>query len=207
MAFLNHPRVRRRLREVARGAGLALLSLMALIAVLCALIVVQGQRDEAQPASAALVLGAAQWNGDPSPVLRARLDHALDLYRSGMVERIILTGGVGPGDALSEAEAGRDYLVAQGVPSDTLLLETSGQTTWQSLRNADALAGANGLASVLLVSDPFHMLRALKMAHDLGLNARGSPTRTSPISRNRLEETGYVLRESWAYLVYVFARQ
>ncbi len=207
MAFLNHPRVRRRLREALRGVGLALLSLAALIAVLCALIVVQGQRDETQPASAALVLGTAQRNGGLSPVLRARLDHALDLYRSGMVEQIILTGGTSPGEVLSEAEAGRGYLVAQGVPSDTLLLETSGQTTWQSLRNADALAGAYGLASVLLVSDPFHMLRALKMTHDLGLSARGSPTRTSPISRNRLEEASSILRESWAYLVYVFGRQ
>ncbi|GAB4209756.1 MAG: hypothetical protein OHK0022_41390 [Roseiflexaceae bacterium] len=207
MAILNHPRFQRRLRQSLRGAALALLSLVALLALLCVLIVVQGQRDEAQPASAALVLGTAQSSSSPSPVLRARLDHALDLYRSGMVERIVLTGGADTGGAMPEAETGRDYLVAQGVPSDTLLLETSGQTTWQSLQHASALANANGLGSVLLVSDPFHMLRSLKMAHDLGLNARGSPTRSSPIARNRLEEAGYVLREAWAYVVYVFARQ
>jgi len=182
-------------------------SVAALGVLVCGLIVLQGQRDEARQSGAAIVLGAAQWNGDPSPVLRARLDHALDLYRRGLVSRIILTGGVGRGDKLSEAAAGKQYLIEQRLPAEALLLDERSTTTWENLQNAAALARANGINSVLLVSDPFHMLRSLKMARDLGLAAYGSPTRTSPISVNWAEEARYIVRESWAYLVYLVARQ
>jgi uncharacterized SAM-binding protein YcdF (DUF218 family) len=182
-------------------------SVAALGALVCGLIVLQGQRDEARQSGAAIVLGAAQWNGDPSPVLRARLDHALDLYRRGLVSRIILTGGVGRGDRLSEAAAGKQYLIEQRLPAEALLLDERSTTTRENLQNAAALARANGINSVLLVSDPFHMLRSLKMARDLGLAAYGSPTRTSPISVNWAEEARYIVRESWAYLVYLVARQ
>ena len=201
----------RALRGFIRGILLVAGSLAAVIAVLCALIVIQGRGDDAQQVAggvgAAIVLGAAQWNGDPSPVLQARLDHALDLYRKGQVHRIILTGGVGPGDKTSEAAAGREYLVARGLPAGDLMLEETGTTTWESMRQAAALAGQNHIGAVMLVSDPFHMLRSLKMARDLGLVAYGSPTRTSPISGNKLKEAGYVVREAWAYTVYLFARQ
>jgi uncharacterized SAM-binding protein YcdF (DUF218 family) len=178
-----------------------------LVGLVCGLIVVQGQRDEARDSGAAVVLGAAQWNGDPSPVLQARLDHALDLYHRGLVKRIILTGGVGAGDRLSEAAVGRQYLLDRQVSPDVLLLDERSTTTWENLQNAADLARANGIDTVVLVSDPFHMLRSLKMAHDLGLSAYGSPTRSSPISGNRAEETRFVVREIWAYLVYLFARQ
>lgn len=198
---------RRALLGFFRGLILSAISSAALVALICALIVAQGQRDEARPAGAAIVLGAAQWNGAPSPVLRARLDHVIDLYKRGDVGRVILTGGAGPGDSTSEAAAGRQYLIERGLPAEALLLEEQGTTTWESLRNASALARANGIGSVLLVSDPFHMLRSLKMAHDLGLAAYGSPTRTSPISGNLVEESRYVVREAWAYLVYLFLRR
>lgn len=202
----------RNLRGAARGLLLVAGSLLGLIAVLCVLIVLEGRRDDAPQVGrgrvgAAVVLGAAQWNGDPSPVLRARLDHALDLYQGGQVRQIILTGGVGPGDATSEADAGRAYLLDQGVAPEALLLEQTGTTTLESLRNTAEIARANRIGAVILVSDPFHMLRALKMARDLGLIAYGSPTRTSPISGNTFEEIRYVVRESWAYLVYLFARE
>ena len=202
----------RNLRGAARGLLLVAGSLLGLIAVLCVLIVLEGRRDDAPQVGlgrvgAAVVLGAAQWNGDPSPVLRARLDHALDLYQGGRVRQIILTGGVGPGDATSEADAGRAYLLDRGVAPEALLLEQTGTTTLESLRNTAEIARANRIGAVILVSDPFHMLRALKMARDLGLIAYGSPTRTSPISGNTLEEIRYVVRESWAYLVYLFARE
>jgi uncharacterized SAM-binding protein YcdF (DUF218 family) len=195
-----------------RGLIIIAVTLLALLGLVCGLIVVQGRRDEARQVGggrvgAALVLGAAQWNGDPSPVLRARLDHALELYRRGQVRQIILTGGTGPGDTTSEAAAGKQYLIEQGISADALLLEDQGTTTWESLRNAVPLARANRIGAVLLVSDPFHMLRSIKMARDLGLIAYGSPTRTSPISSGSAEETRYVLREAWAYLVYLFARQ
>ena len=187
-------------------------ALLVLLGLVCALIVAQGRRDEAQQVGAgqvgaALVLGAAQWNGDPSPVLRARLDHALELYRRGQVRQIILTGGVGSGDTTSEAAAGKQYLIDRGMTAEALLLEDQGTTTWESLRNAVPLARTNRIGAVLLVSDPFHMLRSIKMARDLGLIAYGSPTRSSPISAGSAEETRYILREAWAYMVYLFARE
>ena len=182
-------------------------SVVALVALVCLLIVLQGQRDEVRPAGAAIVLGAAQWNGTPSPVLRARLDHALDLYKRGYVSHVILTGGVGQGDTTSEAAAGKQYLVARGLPPESLLLDEQGATTWESLRNSAVLVRTSGIGAVLLVSDPFHMLRSLKMARDLGMVAYGSPTRTSPISESVVAEAGYIVRESWAYLVYLFTRQ
>ncbi|HEU5098627.1 MAG TPA: YdcF family protein, partial [Roseiflexaceae bacterium] len=195
-----------------RGLILFAITLLLLIGLICALIIVQGRRDEALQVGggrvgAALVLGAAQWNGDPSPVLRARLDHALELYRRGQVRQIILTGGTGPGDTTSEAAAGRQYLIDQGLAADALLLEDQGTTTWESLQNAVSLARANRIGAVMLVSDPFHMLRSIKMARDLGLIAYGSPTRTSPIATGSAEEARYVLREAWADLVYLFVHQ
>ncbi len=98
-------------------------------------------------------------------------------------------------------------LPARAFPPENVLLEETGTTTWESLRQAAAIARKNRIGAVMLVSDPFHMLRSLKMAHDLGLVAYGSPTRTSPISGNTAEETRYVFREAWAYLVYLFAGQ
>ncbi|HEU5013730.1 MAG TPA: YdcF family protein [Roseiflexaceae bacterium] len=193
-------------RGIARSLLLALLSLILLVALICVLITFQGRRDETKSAGAAVVLGAAQWNGSPSPVLQARLDHALDLYRRGTVGKIILTGGVGQGDSVSEAAAGRDYLVQHGVTTPTLLLEQQGTTTWESMQNAAELARANGINSVLLVSDAYHMLRSLKMAHDLGLNAYASPIRPAN-GIESLDEAMHVLREAGAYLLYVFARE
>jgi uncharacterized SAM-binding protein YcdF (DUF218 family) len=195
-----------------RGLITVAVALLVLLGLVCALIVAQGRRDEAQQVGAgqvgaALVLGAAQWNGDPSPVLRARLDHALDLYRRGQVRQIILTGGVGSGDTTSEAAAGKQYLIDRGMTADALLLEEQGTTTWESLRNAVPLAHTNRIGAVLLVSDPFHMLRSIKMARDLGLIAYGSPTPSSPIAAGSAEETRYILREAWAYMVYLFARE
>ena len=202
----------RLLNGFVRGLILIAVTLLLLLGLVCALIVIQGRRDEAQQVGAgqvgaALVLGAAQWNGDPSPVLRARLDHALELYRRGQVRQIILTGGVGAGDTTSEAAAGKQYLIERGMTADALLLEEQGTNTWESLRNAVPLARANRISAVLLVSDPFHMLRSIKMARDLGLIAYGSPTRSSPIVTGSAEEIRSVLREAWAYLVYLFARE
>jgi uncharacterized SAM-binding protein YcdF (DUF218 family) len=195
-----------------RGLIAIAVTLLVLLGLVCVLIVIQGRRDEAQQVGAgqvgaALVLGAAQWNGDPSPVLRARLDHALELYRRGQVRQIILTGGVGAGDTTSEAAAGKQYLIDRGMTADALLLEEQGTNTWESLHNAVPLARANRIGAVLLVSDPFHMLRSIKMARDLGLIAYGSPTRSSPIAAGSAEEMRSVLREAWAYMLYLFARE
>jgi uncharacterized SAM-binding protein YcdF (DUF218 family) len=124
-----------------------------------------------------------------------------------VVSRIILTGAAPDGVATSEAAAGQTYLVERGVPPETLLLEEQGTSTLESLRSAAAQARAGGVASALLVSDPAHMLRALKIARDLDLTAYGSPTFTSPATRSFTGELAYVAREAWAYVVYIFTRR
>ena len=177
------------------------------LAGLVYLVKVQSGLDETQPADAAIVLGAAVWAGAPSPVLTARLAHALELFQKKQVNFIIVTGGTGTGDNLSEAEAGAQYLIENGVPASNIVLERDGRSTLQSLQAAAQLAAPLRLKRVLLVSDPFHMLRSLKMAHDLGFEAFASPTQTSPISTRPREEWLYMVREAIAYTSYVFGGQ
>jgi len=171
------------------------------------LVSAQSKRDETRQADAAIVLGAAVWAGTPSPVLRARLDHALLLFKNKQVTKIMVTGGVGRGDNMSEAAASAEYLVSQGVPAEAILLEEKGRSTYESLSTAVLLAEDANIRRVLLVSDPFHMLRSLKMAQDLGLEAYASPTLTSPISTRPLEEQFYMLREAIAYTAYLFTHE
>lgn len=153
---------------------------------------------DARMADAIIVLGAAQYAGRPSPVLQARLDHALGLYERGLAPYVLLTGGRGDGDTQSEAGAGRRYLVKRGVPDSMILHEDEGRTTYTSMHNAaERLERVNGKA-VLLVSDPFHMLRLSLLARLHGLEPFGSPTRTSPISQNAFLEFEYAVRESLA---------
>ena len=131
----------------------------------------QAGRDEARPSDAIVVLGAAQWDGKPSPVLQARLDHAYDLYAAGLAPKMIVTGGVGTGDSYSEGEVARQYLLGKGVPAAALLVENRGRTSYESMEGATALMQRNGWHSALLVSDPFHMYRLKRMASDLGVQA------------------------------------
>lgn len=156
-----------------------------------------GRRDEARRADAIVVLGAAQYDGRPSPVLQARLDHAIALYREGMAPIVILTGGVGPGDTVSEAVAGARYARRQGVPESALVTERTGLTTAASLAAVADTLRNRGLEEAVLVSDPFHMLRLKLLARRFGFTGLTSPTRSSPISRNRAEERRHLLRESF----------
>lgn len=153
-------------------------------------------RDEARPADAIVVLGAAQYQGKPSPVLRARLDHAIDLYGDSIAPTLILTGGVGVGDTISEAEVGRRYAVEAGVPLKRILIERTGISTEQSMRAVARLMRRRGLTSAVLVSDPFHMLRLRLLAGQLGILSYSSPTRTSPIREGSGEEWRFLVRES-----------
>ena len=159
---------------------------------------------ENETADAAIVLGAAVWVGNPSPVLKARLDHALVLYQQKTVATIIVTGGTGNGDNMSEAEAGANYLQQHGVPATAILQENSGRSTYQSLKAAAALAQTNNIHSVLIVSDAFHMLRSLKMAGDLGFTAYASPITPSTSFTAVLHTWQYILREAVAYTSYLF---
>jgi uncharacterized SAM-binding protein YcdF (DUF218 family) len=172
-----------------------LLLLTAWIGIMVA-IVLAGRRDEARPAAAIVVLGAAQYVGRPSPVLRARLDHAIQLWRHGMAPQVIFTGGRGEGDTTSEAAVSRRYALRRGVPDSSIVVETIGRTTRESLHGVAELMLDQPNSEVILVSDPFHMLRLSILARRFGLRPIMSPTRTSPISRNRGEAWRYVLGES-----------
>lgn len=155
-----------------------------------------GTRDAARASDAIVVLGAAQYDGRPSPVLRARLDHALSLWKRGLAPRVILTGGKGAGDTTSEAAVGRVYMLRRGVPDTALLMENEGRSTAESLGGVARLAKRRGIEDIILVSDPFHMMRLQILAWRHGLHAVPSPTLTSPISANRMESVGYILSES-----------
>lgn len=164
--------------------------------LLIVLIYLQARHDELRPADAIVVLGTAQYNGKPSPVLSARLDHAADLYHRGIAPIIITTGGHGPDPLYTEAGVGKVYLIEQGIPESAILTEERGETSWESMVEVQRLADAHQIRRIVLVSDPFHVLRLKLMARHLGLEAVGSPTRTSPISDQPLVEFAYVVREA-----------
>jgi uncharacterized SAM-binding protein YcdF (DUF218 family) len=159
-------------------------------------VIVWGMRDTARPAGAIVVLGAAQYVGHPSPVLRARLEHAVALWRKGLAPRMILTGGTGEGDTTSEAAVGRRFVVQQGVPESAVVLEAKGRTTTESMRAVAAMMHAQQNDTVILVSDPFHMLRLSILGRRLGLVPLVSPTRQSPIGESWKERWAYRLSES-----------
>ena len=166
-----------------------------------AAIVLWAQRDVSSKADVIVVLGAAQYDGRPSPVLKARLDHAVQLYKDGMAPRLLFTGGRRAGDAVSEAIAGQRYSVKQGVPASAITLEGAGRTTLASIRGTALLLRTDTTAQaprVLLVSDPFHMLRLTVLAQLYGMHPLPSPTRTSPISAKQSVTLEYIVRESFA---------
>ncbi|MBA3671023.1 MAG: YdcF family protein [Gemmatimonadaceae bacterium] len=163
--------------------------------------------DEARPAGAIVVLGAAQYVGRPSPVLRARLDHAIALWRRNLAPLMIVTGGTGTGDTTSEAAVSQRYLARHGIPTTSVLLETEGRTTSESMAGVAAMMSARNRRDVLLVSDPFHMLRLTILARRHGLAPYASPTPTSPITASRIERWTYALNESVkAPLAFIFER-
>jgi len=160
------------------------------------LVLLGGAWPQLREADAILVLGAAQYNGRPSPVLKARLDHALDLYRRGYAARLVFTGGVGQGDTLSEGEVSRRYALAAGVPDSVILVERRGVTSAESVGNAAALMRANDLRSALVVSDSYHMMRLDVLTRRSGIRPWRAPTPEAPIDRTRGTRWQYVLRES-----------
>jgi uncharacterized SAM-binding protein YcdF (DUF218 family) len=151
--------------------------------------------DQRERADAIVVLGAAQYNGRPSPVLKARLDHALELYREGLAPMVVVTGGIGPGDRMSEATVGHKYLRAQ-LPDSAIIVRPDGRTTEESMRSVAEWMHEREAARVLLVSDPFHMARLRLEARYARLDAFVSPTRTSPIMAGSRREVGYLALEA-----------
>src|SRR3984893_9769041 len=193
---------------VRRILTVAVVAVFALWVISATAVLIWASRDEARPAQAIVVLGAAQYAGKPSPVLRARLDHALDLWDRHLASLLILTGGTGSGDTTSEAAVGRNYARKHGVPDSAILVENEGRTTSESMRAVAGMLEVRGLQTALLVSDPFHMLRLRILARRFGFTPYTSPTRTSPISPNREERWKYIFSESLkAPMAFLFERK
>lgn len=187
---------RRRLRWLLR---LALLLALWLAGV-ASWIVYVGNRDQAGPADAIVVLGAAAYDTRPSPVFTERIRHGIDLYERGYAPVLVFTGGYGDGARYSESQVARTYALRAGVPDDAILIETLSRTTRQNLSRSRDLLSDHGLQRVIVVSDPLHMARALRLSRELGIDAVGSPT---PSSRFRS------FRTQWRFLareVYFFHR-
>lgn len=189
------------LRLIARLAGGALLVAVLVAGGVVVRVVAVAHSDQRASVDAIVVLGAAQYDGRPSPVFQARLDHALALYRDRVAPVIVTVGGSQVGDRLTEAEAGRRYLNDQGVPTDALVAVGVGNDTLVSLRAAAGPLRGRGWTSMVLVTDPWHSARSQMMARDLGFAAEVSPVTdgpaTDPDIRNR-----YVLRETLGILFY-----
>lgn len=161
-----------------------------------------GNEDQGRPADCIVVLGAAARGGAPSPVFEERIRHGVSLYHRGLSSRLLFTGGFGEGSQSSESATGRDWAIAQGVPAAAILIEEKSRTTRQNLDEAAQLMKANGLHSAIIVSDPLHMKRSVRMARDLGIDAVSSPT---PSSRYRSlgPKLGFLFRELYFYHHYL----
>ena len=183
------------MKRVAWAAGLAALVALAILAIgivrLANRIERQSTVDEARPADIILVLGAAEYHGRPSPVLRARLDHALDLYQRKLASRIMTTGGAGGDPVFTEGGVGQTYLMSRGVPSEDIVVESEGNSTVESTALAGEIMRRMGLQSAIVVSDGYHIYRVKKMLESDGLTVYGSP---------RPERPHDSLRERWNYV-------
>lgn len=162
----------------------------------------QGNRDDQRAADAIVVMGAAQYDGRPSPLFAARLDHAIALYHAGIAPRLIVTGGKQEGDRTTEAASARAYAIGHGVPGQAILTEDHSRTTLQSIRGVAGLMREQRIQSAVFVSDPSHMFRVLRMAADEGIEAFGSPTRTSPLERDPVKGADAIVHEIGALAVY-----
>jgi len=160
-----------------------------------------GRNRSSASADAAVVLGAAAWGPKPSPVFRERLNEAARLYKDGRITSVVVTGGVGRLGGPSESSVGKDYLVDQGIPAPKIFTEEGSRTTWENLVNAKRVCIEHDISSVLIVSDPLHMRRAIAMAKGVGLDAASSPTSSSLYTGGK-KTVQFWLREAWFLVGY-----
>lgn len=160
----------------------------------------QAGLDEAQPADVILVLGAAEYRGRPSPVFRARLDHAFELYQRKLAPRIMTTGGAGGDPIFTEGGVGRSYLISRGVPSEAIIVETEGESTVHSTALAGEIMRRMELHSVIVVSDGYHVYRVKKMLQSRGLKAYGSPRKEFP--RDTLRDRWNFVKQAIGYTLW-----
>lgn len=164
-----------------------------------------GSVDEKRTADCAIILGAGTSGGEVSPVYRERINHGIWLYENGYVDYIIVTGGTGDGETVSDAEAARDYAISVGVPSDIIIVEAKSTITEENIENAKVIMDAYSLEDAIIVSDPLHMKRAMLMCKDYGIQAYSSPTPTS-MYRSLKTKLPFLLREEFFYIGYSIAR-
>jgi uncharacterized SAM-binding protein YcdF (DUF218 family) len=194
-----------RRRRLVVGVLLGLLAVVVLVPLLTAAhVVLTARGDDRTPTDAVVVLGAAQFWGKPSPVLEARLAHAAALYGEHVAPRIITVGGKQPGDRTTEAQAGKEWLAAAGVPRRAVHAVPSGTDTLTSLHDVAVLMAARGWRTATIVTDPVHEARSLAMARALGIDAHGSPTQSGSGSSITLD---YVARETGGLLVFWFTER
>jgi uncharacterized SAM-binding protein YcdF (DUF218 family) len=202
MAYVTGSAVSLLRRWLVRGALAVVVALVLLVGGTAFRIWQYGRIDNRGHADVILVLGAAQYNGDPSTILRNRLDHARALYDEGVADEIVTVGGRRPLDRFTEAQASGMYLVSQGVPSDRIVEVNTGNDTLNSLRAAAGVLRQHSWGSAVLVSDPWHMFRAETMAEDSGIDAWTSPTHSGPAVQTRTTQLKYIVRETAALLFY-----
>lgn len=190
-------------RDLILVLAAAAVAVTALSAYAAVEIVRQGDREEARSADAIVVLGAAQYNGVPSAVFAARLDHAIALYGQGLARLFVVTGGKLPGDRFTEAETAATYAEQHGVPAEAIIGENTGRDTLESLEAVGAILRSRHLSSAIFVSDRTHMLRVLRMATDQGLRAWGSPTPDSPTDLDPSRKAQAILHELAGLAVYM----
>jgi uncharacterized SAM-binding protein YcdF (DUF218 family) len=193
------PALSRRPRVFA-AAGLAAAGILAYWLVVFVQVRRQANRDEAAPADAIVVFGAAEYRGRPSPVLRARLDHALALYRRGLAPRIITTGGHGGDPLFTEGEVGRSYLAGQNVPSEVIVVEDEGESTMESAAAVAEIMDRMRMKSCIVVSDGYHIYRVKRMLEARGIRALGSPR--SPGSDSAVRRAWYYARQALGYMLW-----
>jgi uncharacterized SAM-binding protein YcdF (DUF218 family) len=191
-----------RIRDLAGVLIISGVTLVAVTGLTTVRIWQQGERDERRPVDAIVVLGAAQYNGRPSPVFQARLDHAIELWHSGIAGAFVVTGGKLPGDRTTEAAVARQYAIDHGVPPSAIYGEHAAHNTLDSLRSVAALMRDHGDRTAVFVSDPTHMLRVLRIAQDLGIDGYGSPTTTSPLRGDPMRTLTATVHELGALAVY-----
>lgn len=188
------------MKTFLKTAGLLLVLILLLWGILVFSIYFDSISNDREKVDATVVLGASQWNGRPSPALRARLDHAYTIYKQGDSKNIILTGGIAQGDTISESEVGKRYLINKGVSKSTIFIEESGRTTIQSLVKVAEIIEKKNIKSVMFVSHGYHLFRVKRIAADLNIKN----TYLSAVEiKNKKKKLRHIIRESFIYILYL----
>ena len=188
------------MRTFLKTAGLLLVLILLLWGILVFCIYSDSISNNKEKVGAIVVLGASQWNGRPSPALRARLDHAYTIYKQGYSKNIILTGGIAQGDTISESKVGKNYLINKGVPKSIILIEESGRTTIQSLVKVAEIIDKQNIESVMFVSHGYHLFRVRKIATNLNIK---NIYLSAVEIKNRKKKLRHIIRESFIYIFYL----